>query len=57
MLNPFVRLSRNMVVIRHQDELTLINSVRPTETTEKALDALGKVTHIMKIGSFPKVTY
>lgn len=47
---PLVRLSRNMIVIKNNDELTLINSVRLNKEGEKALDALGKVTHIMKIG-------
>lgn len=47
---PLVRLPRNMVVIEHQGELTLINCVRLNRTEEKALDALGKVTHILKIG-------
>ncbi len=47
---PLVRLPRNMVIIRHQGELTLINSVRLDEAGEKALDALGKVCHIIKIG-------
>lgn len=49
-LKPLVRLSRNMVIIRHQDELTLINSIRLNEAGEQTLEALGKVTHIMKIG-------
>ena len=47
---PLLRLPRNMVVIRHQGELTLVNSVRLDDAGEKALEALGKVSHIMKIG-------
>ncbi|NRA86472.1 MAG: hypothetical protein HRU28_03565 [Rhizobiales bacterium] len=50
-LKPLIRLIRNMIIVRNEDgELTLINSVRLDEAGEKALDALGKVTHIMKIG-------
>ena len=47
---PLLRLPRNMVVLRHGDELTVINSVRLSADGESALDALGKVTHVMKIG-------
>ncbi len=48
--NPVVRLIRNMVVLRHEGELTLVNTVRLNADGERALDALGKVAHIMKIG-------
>ena len=47
---PLIRLPRNMVVLRHGDELTLINSVRLDSEGLKALEALGTVTHVMKIG-------
>ncbi|MBL4689639.1 MAG: hypothetical protein JKY37_33940 [Nannocystaceae bacterium] len=47
---PLVRLVRNMVVLRHEGELTVVNSVRLNAQGEAALDALGKVAHIMKIG-------
>ena len=50
MLKPMVRLARNMVVLREGDELTIINSVRLNAEGEAALDALGKVKHVMKIG-------
>ncbi|NQV21759.1 MAG: hypothetical protein HQ511_10125 [Rhodospirillales bacterium] len=39
-----------MVILRHGDELTVINSVRLDAEGEAALDALGKVSHVMKIG-------
>ena len=39
-----------MVILRHGGELTVINSVRLDAEGESALDALGKVTHVMKIG-------
>lgn len=49
-LNPMVRLQRNMVVLRHGDELTLVNAIRLDAEGEAALDALGKVSHVVKIG-------
>lgn len=39
-----------MIVLRHEGELTLINSVRLDAEGEAKLDALGKVSHVMKIG-------
>jgi hypothetical protein len=47
---PLLRLPRNMVVVRHQHELTLINAVRLDDKGKAELDALGKVTHVMRIG-------
>lgn len=47
---PLIRLPRNMVILRYGDELTVINSVRLDAEGEAALDALGKVSHVMKIG-------
>lgn len=47
---PLVRLPRNMVVLRHEGELALINSVRLDEAGLAALDALGQVAHVVKIG-------
>lgn len=47
---PLVRLARNMVVLRQGDELAVINAVRLDAEGEAALDALGKVAHVLKIG-------
>lgn len=47
---PLVRLPRNMVVVRHQGELTLINAVRLDNKGKAELDALGKIAHVMRIG-------
>jgi len=38
-----------LTVVRQGTELTVINSVRPTEAGEKQLDASGKVTHLVRI--------
>jgi hypothetical protein len=50
---PFpVRFSRNMVVVREGERLVLINSVRLTDAGLAALDALGKVTDVLRIAGF-----
>lgn len=47
---PLVRITRNMVVLRHQGELTVVNSVRLTQAGEETLDALGEVKHLVRLG-------
>jgi len=47
---PF-QFSRNMTVVREGGELTLINTVRLDDAGLAALEALGKVSHIVKLGS------
>ncbi len=47
-----IQASRNMVIIRHGSELTLINTVRLNDEGLQKLDGLGKVTHIVRIGAF-----
>jgi len=46
------QFSRNMVVVRDGDALTLINSMRLDEAGLAKLDALGEVRNIIKLGSF-----
>lgn len=43
--------SRNMVVVRDGDALTLINSVRLGDAGLAELEALGSVKHVVRIGS------
>lgn len=50
-VNPLIQISRNMAIVRHNDELTLINPVRLVDAELKKLDALGKVKHIMRLGA------
>jgi len=45
------RFSRNMIIVRENDSLILINSVRLTEEGLAELDQLGTVTDIVRIGS------
>ncbi len=44
--------SRNMIIIREHGKLSLINTVRLTETGLTALTTLGKVENIIRIGAF-----
>lgn len=44
--------SRNMIIVRNDDELTLINTVRLTDDGLNELDALGKVKNVVRIGAF-----
>ena len=43
--------SRNMIVVREGDALTLVNTVRLSEAGLASLEALGKVEHVVKIGA------
>jgi hypothetical protein len=47
-----ISITRNMVVVRQGDELVLVNSVRLTEQGETALEKLGKVRHLVRLGFF-----
>ncbi len=49
--NRFVRLSRNMAIVRSGKELTLINPVRLNARGLRDLDALGAVKHIIRLGA------
>ena len=44
------QFSRNMIVVREGRDLTLVNTVRLDEAGLAALDELGTVKHIMRIG-------
>lgn len=50
-MNPLVRISRNMGIIRHDGELTLVNPIRLSPAGEAELRALGNVRRIMRLGS------
>ncbi|RMF98909.1 MAG: hypothetical protein D6727_01515 [Gammaproteobacteria bacterium] len=51
-LGPLMRISRNMLVLRHGDELTVVNAVRPGARNQATLESLGKVRHVVRIGAF-----
>jgi hypothetical protein len=49
---PGLSIPRSMMVIRQGDELTLVNSIRLSAEGEAALEALGRVAHVVRIGAF-----
>lgn len=51
-LNPLVRITRNMAIVREGTELTIINPLRLNDAGERSLEALGKVRNIMRLGAF-----
>jgi hypothetical protein len=50
--NVELQHSRNMIIVRENNELSLINTVRLNDKGLAALDALGKVKNIIRIGAF-----
>ena len=44
------QFSRNMIVVREDGKLTLINTVRLNEEGLKELESLGKVVNVVRIG-------
>lgn len=51
LLNPLIRISRNMVVLRQQGELWLVNPIRLNDTGLAALQRLGRIRHIVCLGA------
>jgi hypothetical protein len=51
LMNAPFQFSRNMTAVRAGDALTLINSIRLDDAGLAQLDALGRVTNVVKIGS------
>jgi hypothetical protein len=49
-MGPLVRIPRTMCVLRSGRSLTLINAVRLTPEGEAALEALGEVRHLVRLG-------
>ena len=47
-----IQHSSNMTIVRHGDELTLINTISLDERGLKQLDTLGKVKNIVRLGAF-----
>ena len=48
----WMRFNRNMTVVKHGDELTLINSVRLMPEAERQLEALGEIRHVMRLAYY-----
>lgn len=50
-MGPAVQITRSMVIIRENGELSLINAIRLGSEGEAELEKLGQVKHLLKIGS------
>ena len=51
-LNPIMRITRNMVLVREGSEISLINPVRTNDEVLKQIAALGKISHVVRTGAF-----
>lgn len=51
LLNPLIRISRNMAIVRDGGELTLVNPVRLNDAGMAALQRLGHIRHIVQLGA------
>jgi hypothetical protein len=49
---PGVSFSRNMIVLREGDALTVVNAVRLAPDAERQLDQLGTVRHLVRLGYY-----
>jgi len=47
-----LRFSRNMVIVRENGNLTLINTVRLTDAGLAALESLGQVRHVIRLAGY-----
>lgn len=52
MMVPEIQISRNMIILREGETLTLISTIRLNDGGLKALDALGQVKNIVKLGAY-----
>ena len=50
-LNPVVRISRNMVIVRNNRELTVINPIRLNPAEEQKLQEMGTVKNVLRSGA------
>ena len=51
-MNPIIRITRNMAIVRQGEELTVINPIRLNDDTLVELDRLGSVRHVLRLGPF-----
>lgn len=47
---PVARITRNMAVVRHEGQLTLVNPVRMSEAGLANLEELGDIKHVLRLG-------
>lgn len=51
-MNPVVRITRNMAIVREGNELTLVNPLRVNKEVENEILSLGDITNVMRLGAF-----
>lgn len=51
-MDPTVRITCNMGIIREDGDVTLINPIRLNEDGEKQLKSLGNVRRVIRLGAF-----
>jgi hypothetical protein len=51
-LAPLFSITRNMVILRNLGELTIVGAVRLSAEGERALERLGTIRHLVKLGHF-----
>ena len=49
-MNALMTITRNMAIVRHNGELTLIDPIRLSAAEEKRLDELGTVKRVLRLG-------
>ena len=49
-MNALMHITRNMAIVRHEGELSLVNPIRLDEEGERRLLALGDVKRILRLG-------
>jgi hypothetical protein len=49
-MNALMTITRNMAIVRHAGELTLVDPIRLSASEEKRLEALGTVKRILRLG-------
>jgi len=50
-MNALMTITRNMAIVRHQGELTLVDPIRLEPSEEKRLEEMGTVKRILRLGS------
>lgn len=51
-MGPGMRMNRNMIILKSNSDITLINPVRMNDEGLATLDTLGKVKNIVRLGDF-----
>ena len=51
-VNPIMRISRNMGIIRENNAITLVNPIRLNHSVESKLKSLGEVKNLVSLGAF-----